>query len=75
MAVADVFEALTAADRPYKEAKKISESIEILSFMVKNKHIDEDIFKLFLTSGVFMNYANKYLKKEQIDEVDINKYL
>lgn len=75
MAVADIFEALTAADRPYKEAKKLSESIKILSFMVKDEHIDEDIFKLFLTSGVYMNYAKEYLKEEQIDEVDISKYI
>ncbi|WP_228254746.1 HD domain-containing phosphohydrolase [Halarcobacter bivalviorum] len=75
MAVADIFEALTAADRPYKEAKTLSESIKILGFMVKDKHIDEDIFKLFLTSGVYKEYALKYLKKEQIDEVDISKYL
>lgn len=75
MAVADIFEALTAADRPYKEAKKLTESIKILSFMVKDQHIDEDIFKLFLSSGVYLDYANKYLKKEQIDEVDISKYI
>lgn len=75
MAVADIFEALTAADRPYKEAKTLSESIKILSFMVKDKHIDEDIFKLFLTSGVYKEYALKYLKKEQLDEIDISKYL
>lgn len=75
MAVADIFEALTAADRPYKEAKKLSESLKILSFMVKDEHIDEDVFKLFLTSGVYMTYAKKYLKEEQIDEVDISKYV
>ena len=75
MAIADIFEALTASDRPYKEAKTLSESIKILSFMVKDKHIDEDIFKLFLTSGVYKQYANEYLKKEQIDEVDISKYV
>ncbi|NVJ52328.1 MAG: HD domain-containing protein [Campylobacteraceae bacterium] len=75
MAIADIFEALTAADRPYKEAKKLSETLKILNFMVKDKHIDEDIFKLFLTSGVYMNYAKEYLKEEQIDEVDISKYL
>lgn len=43
--------------------------------MVKDKHIDEDIFKLFLTSGVYINYAKKYLKEEQIDEIDISKYI
>jgi len=75
MAIADIFEALTATDRPYKEAKKLSESIEILSFMVKDQHIDEDIFKLFLTSGVYMKYAKGFLKEYQIDDVDISKYV
>ena len=75
MAVADIFEALSASDRPYKEGKKLSESIKILSFMVKDEHIDADIFKLFLTSGVYLDYARSYLKPEQIDEVDINKYI
>ncbi|UTJ05941.1 HD domain-containing phosphohydrolase [Arcobacter roscoffensis] len=75
MAIADIFEALTASDRPYKEAKTLSQSIKILSFMVKDKHIDEDIFKLFLTSGVYKEYAEKFLKEEQIDEVDISLYI
>lgn len=75
MAIADVFEALTASDRPYKEPKKLSEAIKILSFMAKDKHIDADLFKLFLTSGIYKNYANDYLKPEQIDDTDITKYI
>ena len=75
MAISDIFEALTASDRPYKKAKTLSESIKIMSFMVKDKHIDEDLFKLFLTSGVYKNYALKHLRPEQIDEVDIKSYL
>ena len=75
MAVADVFEALTASDRPYKKAKTLSESIKILSFMVKDEHLDEDIFRLFLKSNLHNVYAAKYLKEEQIDEVDIAEYL
>jgi len=75
MAVADVFEALTASDRPYKKGKLLSESIKILSFMVKDKHLDEDIFRLLLTSGIYMDYAIKHLKPEQIDKVDIKQYL
>lgn len=66
MAVADIFEALTASDRPYKDAKTLSESIKILNFMAKDKHIDEDIFKLFLTSGAYKEYALKYLKKNKL---------
>jgi len=75
MAVADIFEALTASDRPYKEAKKLSEAIKILSYMAKDKHIDEDIFNLFLSSGVYLEYAHLYLNKEQIDEIIIKEYL
>jgi len=75
MAIADIFEALTAADRPYKPAKKLSESIKIMGFMVKDRHIDPDLFKLFLKSGVYKEYAEKFLKPEQIDEVDIAPYV
>ena len=75
MAIADVFEALTAADRPYKPAKKLSESVRIMSFMVKDQHLDGELFKLFLESGVYMDYADKFLDPEQIDEVLIADYL
>lgn len=75
MAIADIFEALTAADRPYKKAKTLSESIKIMSFMRDEKHIDNDLFEIFLTSGVYKEYAQKFLLEEQIDEVDINQYL
>ncbi len=75
MAIADVFEALTASDRPYKEPKTLSASIRILGFMVKDQHLDSDIFKLFLSSGIYKEYAIKYLLPSQIDEVDISQYL
>jgi HD-GYP domain-containing protein (c-di-GMP phosphodiesterase class II) len=75
MVIADIFEALTASDRPYKKAKSLNESIRILSFMRNDKHIDADLFDLFLTSGVYLDYAKKYLKAEQIDEVEIENYL
>jgi HD-GYP domain-containing protein (c-di-GMP phosphodiesterase class II) len=75
MAIADIFEALTAADRPYKKAKTIGEAIRILSFMRDEQHIDPALFELFLTSGVWRRYAERYLKPEQMDEVDINQYL
>ena len=75
MAIADIFEALTAADRPYKPSKTLSESIRIMSFMKKDQHIDEDLFRLFLESGVYKDYAERFLMPEQIDEVDISQYL
>ncbi|MEJ2214731.1 MAG: HD domain-containing phosphohydrolase, partial [Gammaproteobacteria bacterium] len=75
MAIADIYEALTASDRPYKKAKTLTESLKIMSFMVKDKHIDEDLFRLFLNSGVYQQYAERFLDPSQIDEVDINDYL
>ena len=75
MAIADIFEALTAADRPYKKAKTLSESLKILWFMKKDGHIDAELFELFLTSGAYMEYAEQFLRPEQIDKVDITQYL
>jgi HD-GYP domain-containing protein (c-di-GMP phosphodiesterase class II) len=75
MAIADIFEALTAADRPYKPPKTLSASLRIMSFMKKDQHIDGVLFELFLRSGIYMEYAKKYLMPEQIDEVDIEDYL
>jgi len=75
MAIADIFEALTAADRPYKSPKCLSEALRIMSLMRDEKHIDADLFDLFLSSGVFQTYAVKYLSSDQIDEVDVSLYL
>lgn len=75
MAIADIFEALTASDRPYKKAKTLNEALRILSFFRNDKHIDADLFDLFLLSGVYVDYADKFLEPDQIDEVDITKYL
>lgn len=71
MAIADIFEALTAADRPYKPPKKLSEALRIMKFMVRDRHIDPELFRLFVQSGVYMEYARQFLKPEQIDEVDV----
>ena len=75
MVIADIFEALTASDRPYKKGKTLSEAIKIMSFMEKDEHIDTELFELFLTSGTYMEYAKRYLKPEQIDEVDVHSYI
>ncbi|MEQ8667009.1 MAG: HD domain-containing phosphohydrolase [Rhodospirillales bacterium] len=75
MAIADIFEALTAADRPYKAPKKLSDSVKIMSFMKKDAHIDADLFELFLKSGVYKDYAERFLDPEQVDEVDVGQYL
>ncbi len=75
MAIADIFEALTAVDRPYKKGKTLSEAIRIMSLMQKDAHIDPDLFALFLRSGVYLDYAERFMRPEQIDEVDIERYL
>lgn len=75
MAIADIFEALTASDRPYKSAKTLSESVRIMGFMAKDQHIDPELFRLFLESGVHLEYAQRFLAEAQIDEVDVPKQL
>ncbi|TYK64747.1 HD domain-containing phosphohydrolase [Colwellia echini] len=75
LVIADIFEALTAADRPYKKGKSLSMSVNILHKFALDQHIDIDLFELFLTSGTYLTYANKYMKEELIDEVDINQYI
>ena len=75
MAIADIFEALTASDRPYKKAKTLSECLKILAGFRDRQHIDADLFALFLRSGVYRTYAERYLKPEQIDAVDVETYL
>jgi HD-GYP domain-containing protein (c-di-GMP phosphodiesterase class II) len=75
MAIADIFEALTASDRPYKPPKKLSTSIKIMSSFRDEGHICPDLFDLFLTSGVFRKYGEDYLRPEQVDEVDITGFV
>jgi len=75
MAIADIFEALTAADRPYKKAKKLSETLDIMYNMAKERHIDKELFKLFIEEKVYLEYAKAHLPKNQIDTIDESKYL
>jgi HD-GYP domain-containing protein (c-di-GMP phosphodiesterase class II) len=70
MAIADVFEALTATDRPYKAAKTLSATMKIMSFMKADNHLDPDLFDFFVTSGVYKAYAAQYLTPDLIDDVD-----
>ncbi len=67
MALADVFEALTAADRPYKKPMKLSMALTILEKMCEQNHIDRDVYQLFLACGLHMEYAEKELRRDQID--------
>jgi HD-GYP domain-containing protein (c-di-GMP phosphodiesterase class II)/ribonuclease BN (tRNA processing enzyme) len=72
LAIADIFEALSASDRPYKKAKKLSEVMKILYFMAKDGDIDLDIVRFFYESGLYLRYAKETLKVENIDEVTLN---
>jgi len=69
MGIADIFEALTAKDRPYKKGKTLSESLRILGQFRENGHIDPDLFDIFVRSKVYLQYARQFLDPEQIDEV------
>jgi HD-GYP domain-containing protein (c-di-GMP phosphodiesterase class II) len=70
MGIADIFEALTAKDRPYKKGKTLSESLEILGKMKLNNHVDPDLFDIFVRKKVYLRYAETFLDPEQIDAVD-----
>ncbi|MEJ5060962.1 MULTISPECIES: HD domain-containing phosphohydrolase [unclassified Pseudomonas] len=70
MAIADIFEALTAADRPYKKAKSLSEALGIMAFMCRDAHIDPELFGLFINAHIYLKYAERFLDPQQIDAVD-----
>jgi HD-GYP domain-containing protein (c-di-GMP phosphodiesterase class II) len=73
MAIADIFEALTAKDRPYKDGKTLTESLHILGSFALNGHIDPDLFNIFVKKKVYLTYAERFMDKSQIDEVDLSK--
>ncbi|MBS0194421.1 MAG: GAF domain-containing protein [Proteobacteria bacterium] len=67
MGIADIFEALTARDRPYKPAKTLSESLTILGRMKLDHHVDPDLFDIFIRERVFLDYARRFLDADKID--------
>ncbi len=71
LALADVFEALTARDRPYRKGNTLSQALKILGFMVKDNHLDADLFDLFVKEKIYLNYAKKELSPSQIDKVEV----
>jgi HD-GYP domain-containing protein (c-di-GMP phosphodiesterase class II) len=71
MGIADIFEALTAKDRPYKKGKTLTESLTILGRFKQNGHIDPDLFDVFMWEKVYEKYATQFLDPDQIDEVDV----
>ena len=70
MGIADIFEALTASDRPYKEGMTLSQAMSIMNNFRLNGHIDPDLFEIFYTKEVYKSYASLFLEPWQIDEVD-----
>ena len=73
MGIADIFEALTAKDRPYKKGKTLTEALTILGKFKLGGHIDPDLFDIFMREKVYLDYAQQFLDPEQIDEVDVSK--
>jgi HD-GYP domain-containing protein (c-di-GMP phosphodiesterase class II) len=73
MGIADIFEALTAKDRPYKKGKTLTESLTILGKFKLGGHIDPDLFDVFIREKVYLDYAKQFLASEQIDHVDLGK--
>lgn len=71
MAIADIFEALSAVDRPYKKAKPVSECLTILGRMVEDNHLDADIFAVFVECEIYKQYINDFANPEQLDHVDL----
>jgi len=71
MAICDVFEALTAADRPYKPPKTLSETLRIMAFMCKEQHLDAELFRYFLRARLWENFATRFMKPAQQDAVDM----
>lgn len=72
MAIADVFEALSAEDRPYKQAKPVSECLKIMGTLVNDQHLDGDLFTIFVLEKVYENYIYKFASPEQLDDIDLD---
>lgn len=72
MCIADIFEALTSPDRPYKNGMMLSQSLTIIGRMVEDGNLDRDLFDLFVRSGAYMTYAEQHVHPKQVDEVDLD---
>ncbi|MFP2770462.1 HD-GYP domain-containing protein [Oceanisphaera sp. KMM 10153] len=75
MALADVFEALTAIDRPYKQPKSLNETLTIMAAMVKKQHLDPGLFRFFVEQEIYTQYGNRFLAPEQLDPVNKQQIL
>jgi HD-GYP domain-containing protein (c-di-GMP phosphodiesterase class II) len=72
LAISDIFEALTAIDRPYKKGNKLSEAIQILAVCARDNEVDADLLDFMLDSGLYLDYANRYMKPDLVDKIDVN---
>ncbi len=72
LAIADIFEALTAIDRPYKEGKSLTESITILAKMKLGGHIDPDVFDVFIREKIYLEYCQKFFPELSIEDIDLS---
>src|SRR5690606_34400477 len=75
MAIADVFEALTARDRPYKPSKTLSQALHIMRGMCEGGHLDCELFSIFVRSGACLQYAQRFLHGDQLDTQDLLRFL
>lgn len=73
MVLADIFEALTAPDRPYKLPNTLNDSLHIMAGMCRNQHLDTELFRYFLHSGLWQTFAQRFMNPSQIDNVDVNR--
>ena len=67
MGIADIFEALTAKDRPYKPAMPLSQALEIMDKFRNNGHIDADLYEVFVQHKVYRRYGEAFLDPQQLD--------
>ncbi|WP_394559247.1 HD domain-containing phosphohydrolase [Aquipseudomonas alcaligenes] len=75
LAIADVFEALTARDRPYKPSKTLSQALRIMRSMCEEGHLDRELFRIFVASGACLAYAQRYLDEDQLDARDLSQFV
>lgn len=73
IAIADIFEALTSRNRPYKEVNTLMDALSILGAMMLERHVDPDLFDVFINAQVYLRYAEKFLHPTQIDNVVLSQ--
>jgi HD-GYP domain-containing protein (c-di-GMP phosphodiesterase class II) len=67
LAIADIFEALSAQDRPYKKPMTLSQTVRVLNQMGQSGLLDNDIITVFFQSNAHLEYAKRHLSNAQLD--------